>query len=69
MGKRVGDEEYPYTYVWRKSASQPLDRKGESCRVIQYDAGGMTSVFVEFERDGLKVVTSQNALRRKKGFS
>jgi hypothetical protein len=45
------------------SAMRLLDRKGQPFRVIC--RGTMNSALVEFE-DGFKVVTSRNALRRRK---
>lgn len=47
-----------YVFRWNR-----LDRKGQTCRVMA--RGAMNSCLVEFE-DGWRMVTSRNALRRKK---
>jgi hypothetical protein len=50
--------EYPYVYYWNRQ-----DRKGQFCRVTA--RGKMNSCCVEFE-DGYKMITSRNAIRRRK---
>ena len=51
------------TTGWTERARPALgDRKGQRCRVLV--RGGMNSALVEFESDGLKVVTSRWAVRR-----
>jgi hypothetical protein len=54
---------YPYVYVWRAIGWRILDRKGQRCRVVA--RGTMNSCLLEFE-DGFRVVTSRNAIRRRK---
>ncbi len=48
----------PYVFRWNR-----LDRKGQTCRVLA--RGAMNSCLVEFD-DGWRMVTSRNAIRRKK---
>jgi hypothetical protein len=56
--------DFPYYYAWGPSPMRPLDRKGQPCRVLC--RGKMNSALIVFE-DGFKVVTSRNALRKRKG--
>lgn len=51
-------EYFPYEYRWNRQG-----RKGEPCRVLV--RGKMNSCSVEF-LDGFKMVTSRNALRKRK---
>ncbi len=51
-----------YLYVWHWRARLP-ERKGQRCRLLA--KGLLNSVAVEFE-DGYQVVTSLNAIRRKR---
>lgn len=53
--------EIPYDHVWWWRKRMP-DRKGERCRVLVRGAKG--SVLVQFESDGVAVVTSHWAVRR-----
>ena len=50
-------------FAW---ANNPLraSLKGKPCRILA--TGGMGSVLIEFE-DGVKVVTSRNAIRKLRG--
>jgi hypothetical protein len=50
--------DFPYYYAWNR-----MGRKGQFCRVIC--RGTMNSCLLEFE-DGFRVVTSRNALRKRK---
>jgi hypothetical protein len=50
-----------YELVWRVR-TRLADRFGESCRVLV--RGAMNSCLVEFERDGFRVVTSRNYVRK-----
>jgi hypothetical protein len=54
-------ESFLYPYRWRVRARLP-DRFGQRCRVVV--RGSMNSALVEFERDGFRVVTSRNYMRR-----
>lgn len=58
---------YPLVWHWRKwprpSWTEPGSRKGERCRVV-VRAKRMNSVLIEFQRDGHRVVTSANGLRK-----
>lgn len=49
---------FPYIFHWRREG-----RKDQACRVLV--RGKMNSVLVEFQ-DGFQMVTSRNAIRRKK---
>ncbi len=51
-------EAYPYVYHWHRQG-----RKGQFCRV--FARGTLNSCGVQFE-DGYTMVTSRNALRRRK---
>lgn len=53
---RFDSDVYPYTYHWQRQ-----DRKGQSCRVIA--RGTLNSICVEF-RDGYRMVTSGNSIRK-----
>lgn len=48
----------PYVYFWDRQG-----RKGQFCRVLA--RGKMNSCCVEFE-DGYKMITSRNAIRRRR---
>jgi hypothetical protein len=50
--------DFPYVYFWHRQG-----RKGQFCRVTA--RGKMNSCCVEFE-DGYKMITSRNAIRRRK---
>lgn len=50
--------DFPYVYFWNRQG-----RKGQFCRVTA--RGKMNSCCVEFE-DGYKMITSRNAIRRRK---
>lgn len=53
-----------YIFRWAKCLGMPVldgTRKGQPCRVLV--RGGLNSCLIEFP-DGLKAVTSRNALRR-----
>ena len=54
-------EAYDHTWHWR---SRLPHRKGQPCRVL-VRGGQMNSVMVQFE-DGVKVVTSRHAVRKRK---
>ncbi len=62
----MGVVKYPtdwiYRWAWKKPLGPGGDRKDQVCRVL--GRGSMNSALVEF-RDGFKVVTSRNGLRRK----
>lgn len=53
----------PFDLWWRIERLHP-ERKGTSCRVLA--RGSMNSVIVEFESDGLRIVTSGNYLRKRR---
>lgn len=53
---------FDYVYFWKATPMRPLDRKGHRCRLLVIGTA-MNSVLIEFE-DGLKVVTSRNAIRK-----
>lgn len=55
---KTADKTFPYEYRWDRQG-----RKGEPCRVLV--RGKMNSCSVEF-LDGFKMVTSRNALRKRK---
>jgi len=50
-------------YYWRVSTRLP-ERKGELCRMLK--RGKMNNALIEFVRDGYKVVTSRNYIRKAK---
>jgi hypothetical protein len=50
-----------YPYYWRVRTRLP-DRFGQPCRVLA--RGGRNSALVEF-KDGYKVITSRNYLRKR----
>ncbi len=52
----------PFDRAWRVKTRLP-ERKGEPCRVLVW--GRLRSCLVEFERDGLKVVTSWYSVRKR----
>jgi hypothetical protein len=55
--------DYPYYWHWNEETRPALgDRKGQRCRVLC--RGKRNSALVEFESDGLKVVTSRWAVRK-----
>ena len=60
----MSHEEFTHIYYWKATKLRPLDRKGDACRVVEY--GPCDSALIEFESDGLKIVVSKMALRRKK---
>lgn len=51
---------FPYVYAWNR-----MGRKGQRCNVTA--RGKMNSCRVEFE-DGIKAITSRNAIRRGKSI-
>jgi hypothetical protein len=56
--------EFPYAYRWAKYLGMAVlggDRKGQPCKVLV--RGKRNSALIEFP-DGLRAVTSRNALRR-----
>lgn len=52
---------YPFYYAWGNNPVRAA-HKGKPCRVVT--RGKMNSCLVEFE-DGVRLVTSRNALRRR----
>ena len=50
-------------YYWRVSTRLP-ERKGELCRMLK--RGKMNNALIEFVRDGYKVITSRNYIRKAK---
>ena len=48
--------------VWRIKTRLP-ERKGERCRLL-VRGGRINSALIQFERDGVKVVTGQHAFRK-----
>jgi len=53
---------YPYTYAWGNNPVRAA-HKGQPCRGVV--RGGMNSCLVEFQ-SGARMVTSRNALRKRK---
>lgn len=51
---------FTHIWYWRKRLGA---RKGSRCRIVA--AGAMNSILVEFESDGLLVVTSKWAVRKR----
>ena len=55
--------EFDHVWYWMQKPHPALgDRKGQRCRVLA--RGKLNSVFVEFEPDGYKVITSRYAVRK-----
>lgn len=54
--------EYNYVYFWKNNELRAA-LKGRTCKVVKWGKK-MNSVLVEFE-DGLRVLTSKNAIRLK----
>ncbi len=59
--QRMSDD-YPLVWWWKSKLGE---RKGTACRIL-VRAKTMNSVLVEFESDGMTVVTSRWAVRRRK---
>ncbi len=57
------NEKYPYIWFWKVKLP---DRKNSPCRVL-VRSGKLNSALIEFE-DGFKVVSSRNAIRKRKKF-
>jgi len=53
-----------YVWHWRATPGRPIARKGQPCRLL-VRSRRMNSCLVEFA-DGFRVVTSRNALRRRR---
>ena len=53
--------EYAYVYFWKNNELRAA-LKGRACKALKW--GKKNSVLVEFE-DGLRVLTSRNAIRLK----
>ena len=49
---------YPWVWFWRKRLPE---RKGQRCRVLAH--GALNSILIQFEADGLRVITSRYAVR------
>lgn len=60
MQRMTLSSNHPFDYIWIWIASLP-ERKGTPCRLLA--EGALDTVLVEFP-DGLRVVTSRNAIRR-----
>ena len=56
--------EYNYVYFWKNNELRAR-LKGRACKVVKWGKK-MNSVLVEFE-DGLRVLTSRNAIRLNHG--
>jgi hypothetical protein len=57
--------DYDHIWYWTEKARPALgNRKDKRCRVLA--RGALNSVCVEFEEDGLRVITSRYAARRAK---